>query len=164
MLRILKNRTAKRGEGDEGFTLIELMVVVMIIAVLLAIAIPTFLGSQNKAKERSAQSSLRNTVTAAKTIYTDTNDYTKVNDAALTAGEPSLDFVELLEPSEEPKTVAIGSTATVFSAAAQAKGGDCFYIRESTTEGTTYGRSDSENCDGTTAAGAAIVYGADGWK
>ena len=67
----LMSTMAQRRKNDEGFTLIELMVVVMIIAVLLAIAIPTFLGSQNKAKDRAAQSSLRNRLTAAKTIYTD---------------------------------------------------------------------------------------------
>ncbi|MEY2553081.1 MAG: type pilus assembly protein PilA, partial [Ilumatobacteraceae bacterium] len=47
----------QRSDSDTGFTLIELMVVVLIIAILLAIAIPTFLGAQNKAKDRSAQSS-----------------------------------------------------------------------------------------------------------
>ena len=85
-------RDAEQNEG--GFTLIELMVVVLIIAILLAIAIPTFLGSQNKAKDRSAQSALRNTVTAAKTIYTDgqTNyDRRRLRHRVWKAAEPSLD-------------------------------------------------------------------------
>ena len=55
----------------EGFTLIELMVVVLIIAILIAIAIPTFLGAQNRARDRAAQSNIRNALTAAKTIATD---------------------------------------------------------------------------------------------
>ncbi len=63
---------------DKGFTLIELMVVVLIIAILLAIAIPTFLGAQNKAKDRSAQSSARNALTNAKTIFADTGKYSDV--------------------------------------------------------------------------------------
>ena len=56
---------------EGGFTLIELMVVVLIIAILIAIAIPTFLGAQDRARDRSAQSDLRNAVTAAKTVATD---------------------------------------------------------------------------------------------
>ena len=56
---------ARRRNGDEeaGFTLIELMVVVLIIAILIAIAIPTFLGARSRAQDRAAQSSLRNSLT-----------------------------------------------------------------------------------------------------
>jgi len=60
-----------RRSREDGFTLIELMVVVLIIAILIAIAIPTFLGAQNRARDRSAQSDLRNAATAAKTLSTD---------------------------------------------------------------------------------------------
>ncbi len=66
------NSSPTQRREDKGFTLIELMVVVLIIAILLAIAIPTFLGAQNKAKDRSAQSSARNALTNAKTIFADT--------------------------------------------------------------------------------------------
>jgi type IV pilus assembly protein PilA len=63
-------RRRLQGEREGGFTLIELMVVVLIIAILVAIAIPTFLGARQRAQNRAAQSSLRNALTAAKTIYT----------------------------------------------------------------------------------------------
>jgi type IV pilus assembly protein PilA len=60
-------------EGEEaaeaGFTLIELMVVLLIIAILLAIAIPTFLGVTNTAGDRSAQSNLTNALTEGKALY-----------------------------------------------------------------------------------------------
>src|SRR5438067_7831376 len=85
----------KRLEHDEdGFTLIELMVVVLIIAILLAIAIPTFLGARTRANDRAAQSSLRNALTAAKTIFTDSQDYTQASSGAIAANEPALTLLD----------------------------------------------------------------------
>src|SRR5437868_13901681 len=83
----------RRRDAEEGFTLIELMVVVLIIAILIAIAIPTFLGARTRAQDRAAQSSLRNALTAAKTSFTDTSDYSGATAATLQGIEPSLTFV-----------------------------------------------------------------------
>src|SRR5437879_7442134 len=92
MLQKLIERRQKGSE--EGFTLIELMVVVLIIAILIAIAIPTFLGARARAQDRAAQSSLRNALTAAKTLYTDNNAYTGADESAtgLITVEPSLTY------------------------------------------------------------------------
>src|SRR5713101_8790148 len=80
-----------QGQKEEGFTLIELMVVVLIIAILIAIAIPTFLGARKRAQDRAAQSSLRNTVTAAKTVFTDNESYCD----ATTCAAPSVPRTKL---------------------------------------------------------------------
>src|SRR5437879_13506291 len=92
----MRAQLRKRLEGrtEEGFTLIELMVVVLIIAILLAIAIPTFLGARSRAQDRAAQSNLRNALRAAKTSYTDAQPYTTAIAAggALTSIEPDLVF------------------------------------------------------------------------
>src|SRR5688572_17520795 len=74
MLATLRKRFDR--DDEEGFTLIELMVVVLIIAILLAIAIPTFLGARERAQDRAAQSNLRNALTAEKVYYTDNQIYT----------------------------------------------------------------------------------------
>jgi type IV pilus assembly protein PilA len=135
----------RRRESEEGFTLIELMVVVLIIAILLAIAIPTFLGARARAQDRAAQSSLRNTLTAAKTIYTDNQSYTIVTPGAsgtLKATEPSLTFEADATGSNGPKVIssAAAPAADTFTAAAKSDSGKCFYIKDvaSTTGGTTY--------------------------
>jgi len=76
--RAREARAGELGDGEgleEGFTLIELMVVLLIIAILLAIAIPTFLGVTNSASDRAAQSNLTNGLTEAKAIFQNTSSY-----------------------------------------------------------------------------------------
>ena len=60
MIEAIQRRMRDRQNGEEGFTLIELMVVVMIIAILLGIAIPAFLGAKSRAQDTAAKSDLRN--------------------------------------------------------------------------------------------------------
>ena len=146
------NSSPTERREDKGFTLIELMVVVLIIAILLAIAIPTFLGAQNKAKDRSAQSSARNSLTNAKVLYADKANYSDATAAALQKSEPSLTFELLNAKSTGPKSVSVLSpdvSATVpgviWYAAVLSDTGTCFYIRDSvdstaavTAQGTQY--------------------------
>ena len=70
--RLRESQTAELegvGAAEAGFTLIELMVVLLIIAILLAIAIPTFLGVTSSANDRAAQSNLTNGLTEATAQY-----------------------------------------------------------------------------------------------
>ena len=89
MLHRLRNRL----ESERGFTLIELLVVVLIIGILAAIAIPAFLGQQDKAKDSQAKSAVRNAATALEAHFTDGGTYAGATKASLEAIEPSLDEV-----------------------------------------------------------------------
>jgi type IV pilus assembly protein PilA len=107
-MQTLRRRLTK---NEEGFTLIELMVVVLIIAILIAIAIPTFLGAQDRARDRGAQSDLRNAVTAAKTIATDDAGlFTNVTVANLTTAEGALKFADAGDKTNIGVVVNTGAT------------------------------------------------------
>jgi type IV pilus assembly protein PilA len=90
MLSSLVERLNDRRRADEevgedaGFTLIELMVVLLIMAILLAIAIPTFLGVTGSANDRAAQSNLNTALTNAKSFY-QSNGQTFISTATSTS-------------------------------------------------------------------------------
>ena len=135
-MQTLTALSRRRRDDEEGFTLIELMVVVLIIAILIAIAIPTFLGARTRAQDRAAQSSLRNALTAAKTSFTDTSDYSGATAATLGGIEPSLTFV--VGASTTFKQVSVVAPVTPFGnwwAEALSKSGKCFGIEDKSGNG-----------------------------
>ena len=158
-----------RGRGlvlhEHGFTMVELMVVVLVIGILIAIAIPTFLGSRNRANNRAAQSNLRAALIGAKSIYSNNASYqcaTAVNGAAapcvgigMPSVERALTYQTIASTTAAPNvSITSAPTAIVWAAARMSKSGTCFGIRDVPNTGTWYGQS-LATCTGLFAATAA---------
>lgn len=110
MMSSIKQRIDR--DEDEGFTLIELMVVLLIIAILLAIAIPTFLGARNTANARSTQENLRNALTAEQTNWTSNQAFA----TGLSTLEPSLTWkTSLVAADKGARSVAVVLYSTAVS-------------------------------------------------
>ena len=69
---------------QKGFTLIELMIVVAIIGILAAIAIPQFASYRQRAHDAQAKSALKNLATAEEAYYADNQHYTNIINPDLT--------------------------------------------------------------------------------
>jgi type IV pilus assembly protein PilA len=150
-------RARRRAADEAGFTLLELMVVVLIIAVLIAIAVPAFLGSRTRASDRAAQSNVRNAHVTELIVYSDRQEFTdSVSELqgvdsslsytqALAAMSPrgNIVYVELLPISTSPNdTVLVG---------AKSASGRCFWIRS--VGGMNLLRFADNDCSTTPAVG-----------
>ena len=163
---MLQKLIERRHKGqEEGFTLIELMVVVLIIAILIAIAIPTFLGARQRAQDRAAQSNARNALTAEKTIYTDAQAYTN-SATSLIAVEPSLHFVADEIPGAANQTnevaVSVNAAGDTVTLGVLSKSGTCFYVQDKTTAGSA-GTTYAKGACATTATPASLPAFTNSW-
>ncbi len=125
-------------DGEEGFTLIELMVVVLIIGILMAIAIPTFLGAQKSAQDRSAQSNLKAVLTAEIAFYDSHGAYAGAGSGPGTLGESDPEFAPLLSATA-PTSSAATNPIYVVLAAASGQSAQAFCAFEYSSGGSVYG-------------------------
>ena len=101
-------------DEEDGFTLVELMVVVMILAILIVMGLPTYLGVKSRFQDRAAQTDLRNAVLSARILFTDNATFTNATSAAgtgLVSIIPNMCYVAgtAATPSAASGTVACAS-------------------------------------------------------
>jgi type IV pilus assembly protein PilA len=152
---------------ERGFTLIELMVVVLIIAVLIAIAIPTFMGARRTANDRATQANVRNAFAATRIYYNEKLSYT-TDTVAMQGVEPSLlwttSALDGASPSQAVRIEVFADASSgpdqVVVVSGRSAQGRCFYLRDimgGTNAGTYYARDVSGGTQCPSVAPASIT-------
>ena len=107
LIQKLRERVGARLRSDEsGFTLVELLVVMLIIGILAAIAIPSFFNQRDKANDAQAKAAVRTAQTAMETYATD-------NDGSYAGA--SVDLLRAIEDTLNDATFTVGSTASTYT-------------------------------------------------
>ena len=129
------SRLPVTARNDDGFSLIELLVVILVIGILAAIAIPSFLNSKGKAIDAQAKELARTAETTAETIAT-ANDgsYEKVSKLELVAEEPT---IRTTASPTDAYVSSVTSSKNEYAITTTATNGDEFTITKSSSGSIT---------------------------
>lgn len=139
--------------SEDGYTFIEISLVVLILGLLIAVSVPSFLGAKQRANDRAAQTGLRHTLTDAKAMYSDDDSFLNATPAGLHQVETALTFATGV--STGAKVISVDNGAQRFVAAARSQSGRCYVIGDgANSAGTVFAiLAASQACDAANAPG-----------
>ena len=144
------NKLRVRAQSEAGFTLVELLVVMLIIGLLAAIAIPAFFNQRDKAKDADAKEAVRTMQTAIETYATDNDGtYTGATFTNLAAIEPTLnDAPKGSGGVTDPTTSGLGTDTYVVTVSSET--GNTFSIEREGSGNLVYEctAAGSDGCPG----------------
>lgn len=126
-----------------GYSMIELMVILVIIGILLVIGIPALVGSRERSEDRAAQSEIGSVYSVEKIVYSSRAIYTD-DPVELRAEEPMFTYVASVTPLTVGPIYVHLATGNVIYVMAESVTGTCFYLRD--TDGTGVSFASSAAC------------------
>jgi type IV pilus assembly protein PilA len=122
----------KRIESEKGFTLIEMLIVIIILGILLAIAVPAYLKFRDRANEGAAQANIRAMIPAVEAYNADNSGYANMAIGGATGLQTVYDAA-----LKGPPAVTILSSGAAAYCIKSVSGGKTYYKTQATDISTT---------------------------
>lgn len=134
-------------DPDAGFSFVEVLIVTIMVALLAAIAIPSFLGTRDQATGATAQALLRTAASGIESAAVDEDGYAAIVPAALSAIEPNVSWLSTSGAQTSAGEVSVtGLGANGYTLTTTTGSGDVYTLVKDLTGAPTVIRSCGQGC------------------